>query len=166
MTNELPPAFLQARQKNQETRRSLWFTAVICLIAICIVGGAVGGATGFLDARSEKDLGASLSAWFIVIGAMVAGLLSLIWSVNYWRTIDEMAKRAHLDSFFWGGTIAWSIVFPLGVVAVAFPNWEIALIENAATTSTHAFGIGVCAAIAVTLLGYLIFWLFWWAKKR
>jgi hypothetical protein len=77
-----------------------------------------------------------------------------------------MARRAHLDAFLWGGTIAWVMFMPLIAPPLIVPGFQYQIIENWADSSTHAFSLGAATVIAITLLGYTICWGIWWLRKR
>jgi hypothetical protein len=131
-----------------------------------LLGGLTGGIMGYLDARAGRDQAATSSLWALFIVTIAAAILAMIWGLKYWRAIDEMAKRAHLDAFYWGGSIAWCFLIPFGIIPLKFKSFKLEPIENLANSDTQAFAWGICFAVGMTLIGYTIFWLFWWAKKR
>jgi hypothetical protein len=106
-----------------------------------------------------------------------AGLLvSLVFFVVYclavfmwWRGIDEMAREAHKQAWFWGGSIGLT----LAVLPITFGWWGLRgrPMEGLADLSPNdiLFGgvvVGFLAATAFSLLGYLIAWLIFWMRNR
>ena len=159
---ELTPAFAEARAKKLSMKK-VWFLAFFGFLALILIMVIV----GYASVHFELDLAKKSIPWVLVAFTMLMVCPSLWWSVIYWKSIDEMAKRAHLDAFFWGGgVIAWALFLPFIVPMLTLPNFKIMAIEAYSTSYTHAFGVGASAAIGATLLGYAVFWLIWWAKKR
>ena len=143
--------------------KKVWFLAFFGLLALISIMGIF----GYLFVKYEQDLANESKPLVLVAFIILAMCASLWWSVVYWKSIDEMAKRAHLDAFFWGGgMIAWGIFLPIIAPMLALPNFKISAIEVYSFSLTHAFGLGATAAMAATFLGYVVFWLIWWAKKR
>jgi hypothetical protein len=129
--------------------------------------GAVAFYLGYEDGREQRSINESHSPYVIVAVVLTFMIAVFAWSVRYWRNIDEMAKRAHLDAFFWGGgMIGWAILGAFLTPMLIFPDLEWGVIEQIGGTTTHSFGMGAFTALTVTTLGYGVFWLVWWAKKR
>ena len=157
------PAFVEARALKVSSKKVIWFSAFFGLLAVILIMAIF----GYMAAHFELYLGSGLTPWMVVAVLLLAMMPTLWWGVVYWKSIDEMAKRAHLDAFFWGGgNIAWALFLPFIVPMLTLPNFKIMAIEANSTSYTHAFGVGASAAIGATLLGYAVFWLIWWAKKR
>jgi hypothetical protein len=168
MTNDtIRPAFPDARVKNRKVKKSVWLLAILGLIVLGFGAGFVGATIGYIDGRAGRSFADSRMPWILMAFALVSMVPTLWWCAKYWKSIDEMARRAHLDAFFWGGgVISWAVFLPFITPMVAFSEFKLNLIESLKISSTHAFGLGAAVAIATTLLGYGLFWLFWWAKKR
>jgi hypothetical protein len=160
------PAFPEARAKKISNKKAVWLMAMFGLMAFGLLGGLAGGVMGYLDARAGRNIGESAAIWIVAIGMAASAPLGIWWSIKYWKSIDEMAKRAHLDAFFWGGSISWYFVGPFAALPLAVPEMKLTWIEGFDLSSTHAFALGIGTAIGATLIGYTVFWLFWWAKKR
>jgi hypothetical protein len=159
-------AFPETRQKKLNSKRALWLILLFGCAVILILGGLFGAIVGYYDAANGTNSSKVIGPWAIIFSGIAIGALTLWWSLKYWHTIDEMAQRAHLDSWFWGGVGASFPVLALGAFALAMPEFKVELIERFAASSTHAFGLGAIVMYSSMLLGYTIFWLIWWAKKR
>jgi hypothetical protein len=160
------PAFPEARAKKINKKTAVWLMALYGVMALGLLGGLAGGIMGYLDAKAGRSIGESASIWIVAIGMAASATLGVWWSIKYWKSIDEMARRAHLDAFFWGGSISWYFVVPFAALPFAFPDVKLTWIESFNLSSTHAFALGIGTAIGATLIGYTIFWLFWRAKRR
>ena len=160
---ETTPAFAEERVKKVSSKKVIWFSAFFGLLAVILIMAIF----GYMAAHFELNLDSGLTPWMVVAILLLAMMPTLWWSVVYWKSIDEMAKRAHLDAFFWGGgVIAWALFMPFVIPMLTLPTFKIMAIEAYSASFTNAFGLGASAAIASTTLGYGIFWLIWWAKKR
>jgi hypothetical protein len=168
MTTQTKPdaLFPEARAKKLNKRKTIWLIALFGVMAIGLGGGILGGIAGYSDVKSGTSFGEGLVPIVMLVGGLVAGLLSLWWSLHYWKSIDEMARRAHLDSWFWGGTLGGLPLGVLGVVTMAVPEFKLDMLERMALSSTQVFGLGAVAIYGCMVLGYTIFWLIWWARKR
>jgi hypothetical protein len=164
-TNETA-AFPQMRANKLGQRKAIWLMALFGVMVSAILGGVVGGFAGYHEARSGIAFGTRTAPWALFVAALVGGFASMAWSLKYWRAIDEMARRAHLDSWFWGGVLGSIPLGTFGIVAMAFPNFNLGLIDDITASPTHAFGLGIVALYGSMLFGYTLFWLIWWAKKR
>jgi hypothetical protein len=161
------PEFPEARAKKKSIIKTVWLMAAFGVVALGVSSWLVGSAIGYLDGRAGRAFEDSNAPWVLVGFALFAFIPTCWWSFKYWQSIDEMARRAHLDAFFWGGgMISWAIFLPFVLPMLVFPQFQLGMIEKLDGSSTHAFGLGAFAAIIITLLGYGVFWLFWWAKKR
>jgi hypothetical protein len=162
-----PAAFPQERNKRVKDRRTVWLMAGFGLIAFMVISGMVGAAVGYSDSHTGKRFSQSNAPWFMLLLSYLAMLPALWWTSRYWKSIDELAKRVHLDAFLWGGgTFAWMIFTPLIVPMIGFSEFKVAIIEDIDGTATHVFGLGAFSAIMITLLGYGVYWLISWAAKR
>jgi hypothetical protein len=168
MINDLnkEAAFPQERSKKLTERKAIWLTALFGVMACAIIGGVIGGIAGYHETSTGNTASLTLIPWALVATGIVIGLSSLVWGLKYWRAIDEMARRAHLDSWFWGGVVGSLPLLTIGMVALAFPDFNITFIQSLAKSPTHAFGLGAVGLYTSMLLGYGLTWLIWWAKKR
>jgi hypothetical protein len=159
-------AFPEKRLTRKDTRKSLWLMALFGFMVLMLLGGLAGGIIGYLDGKAGRDVGTGVGPWLMVAAMSVGGVIGLVWGQKYWKAIDEMAKRAHLDSWFWGGSIVAIPILSIGFMLYAMPEIKIDLIDRLAPTPSAAFGLGIWVTYIALLLGYTIFWLIWWAKKR
>jgi hypothetical protein len=160
------PSFPDARAQKLSKRKAIWLTALFGTIAFALGGGVIGGLAGYHEAKSGVAFGEGALPIVLIAVCLIAAFVSMWWSVGYWKTIDEMARRAHLDSWFWGGTLGSIPLGVLGIGALLMPSLKIDIIERLALTSTQVFGLGAIAIYGCMLLGYTIFWFVWWAQKR
>jgi hypothetical protein len=169
MNEEQPtlPEFSQKRAKKLSTKREIWLIALFGIIVIALGGGLIGSMVGHANNRAGLGLNDGFVPWILVAFSFATMIPTLWWSIEYWRSIDEMAKRGHLDAFFWGGgMISWAVFLPLTVPMLAFAEFKLDFIEGLGASATRAFGLGVFTTIMITVLGYGLFWTVWWAKKR
>lgn len=159
-------AFPEARAKKRNSRKAIWLIGLFGFMVITLLGGVLAGIIGYADERSGRDFKDGIAPWFFAIFILGFAILGVQWSWKYWQSIDEMARRAHLDSWFWGGSIAAIPVAGFATILFSFPEVEFHLIDRLAATPSAAFGLGALVMYAALLLGYTIFWLIWWAKKR
>jgi hypothetical protein len=101
-----------------------------------------------------------LIAVLVVIPAFLA-------TCNYWRNIDEAAREAQKWAWFWGGSIGMA----LGVLAIAIgfvrPEWfDIAAMLPEHATALSGIFYGAMAMVAAQLIGFVLAWAYWWARRR
>lgn len=157
--NNTPSTNLRNRAATTKAMRTkLWMTGLLGLFGF--------GTISYVAGSWITDVAPDKTAWFALFLATFAGFVTFYWSMFYWRNIDEMARRAHLDSLFWGWNFSGILLFPLGMVALKFSSFELPIIEAFAASPTQAFGLGVTFAIGATIVLYGVWWLFWWVTKR
>jgi hypothetical protein len=160
------PMFPEARAKKLHAKKKVWLIALFGSTAFFIVGGTIAFFAGYHDAKNGKEMATGALPALLTISTLAATILSMWWSIGYWRSIDEMARRAHLDSWFWGGVLGSIPLLVLGGVTLSIPELKFPMIEALGMSSTQSFGLGALAIYGCMLLGYTIFWLIWWARKR
>jgi hypothetical protein len=162
-----PPAFPEKRRKIATAKLKLYVGGLVAFLAtVFILGEAVGWSVAYL----RNVLGWKIDDKF-VLGSLFITIVIISpplywWSLKYWRSIDEMARRAHLDAFFWGGPASWLLIIPLALPPLMLKGFQLDMVENFTSSPSAGFGLGVMVTLVVTLLGYITVWLFWWATKR
>jgi type III secretory pathway component EscS len=159
-------AFPEARAKKLSEKKALWLILLFGAMVLLIGSGIAGGLIGFADAKTGTSQAAGLFPWLTIFIIVVVFPVTFWWSLKYWRSIDEMAKRAHLDAFYWGGTIAWIAIMPLILLPHKAKGFVLPPIEALNMNASQIFSLGMTAAILATGVGYFVAWLFWWAKRR
>ncbi len=160
------PAFPEAHAKRLTAKKSLWLIALFGIMIAMLGGGLVGGIVGFMDAKTGRSPQDGFYLWFPWILIVIGGGAGTWFAWMMWKRLDEMAMRAHLDAFYWGGSGAFAIVAPFAIMPFKFPKYEIALIEGFNHSATQSFGLGIGVALGMIMLGYGLVWLIWWARKR
>jgi hypothetical protein len=150
----------QNSRSQSDARRQRVVAAMILTAAL--IGAALGAVIGLdivsprFDLR-EYDLALAVVLVVLFIALFVANIV-------YWRAIDEMARRAHLEAWFWGGFVSMS-VFALSVAILALTSPHVAIFVDAFETR-EAFLFGGLAMFAAGLTGYSAYWLWYWGKTR
>lgn len=142
----IPPAFPDARSKNLRSR--------VALFLVAIAGN-----------NGTKQSDGLMPAFFIGFLYTYCAV-GMIWCLRFWRTIDEAARRAHLDALYWGGSITWIVISPLIALPFAIDNFQLPYIQGMDMSSSQIFALGIGMSYILMLIGYGIAWLIWWAKKR
>jgi hypothetical protein len=159
---KIQPAFPEARAKKLTQRKMIWLIGIGGLLLAAVAGGFA----GYFSDSLNTSIGGSLAPLPLFLLLVAASILSMWWSLHYWRSIDEMARRAHLDSWFWGGVPGSIPLGILGMVALVEPSFKVDAFESLAMSPTQVFGLGAVAIYGCMLVGYTIFWLIWWVRKR
>jgi hypothetical protein len=160
------PAFPQERAKRLSSKKAIWLIALFGVMLAMLGGGLMSGIFGYFAQTTGRPPQEGFHLWLPwVLRLMAAG--AFVWAgVILWKRLDEMALRAHLDAFYWGGSAAFAIVAPFAIMPFKFPKYEIALVEGFNHSATQSFGLGIGVALGTILLCYNVVWLFWWAAKR
>lgn len=141
---------------NNEARRKriVWMT----LGGSALASAAVGFGIGLSEAR-----GASTSWAAIAFVPVMALACAATWF--YWRALDELARRVHEQSFYWGGSVAIGICALWGFAALSQADWlpGAGLIPD---SGPEAFGAGMLTAVFMVIACYAIGWTWVWLRKR
>jgi hypothetical protein len=165
-TTNTPPVFPPAMSSNKRSKRFLLIVGIIGGLAIGGASWLLGTTINHFDAQNGTNRidGLTPLLLFSLLAIALAG--GLMWSLKFWRTIDEAARRAHLDAFYWGGSISWIVIAPFSVLPLKINGFHLPFIEAMDMTASQTFALGIWAAIIVTLIGYGVAWLIWWSTKR
>jgi hypothetical protein len=130
---------------------------------------ALGGVVGFLGPEHLTRFADSAPAlWLGAATVMVA--FSLVAGTIWMRSIDELAQRAHYVAWFWGGSLGMAALMLLVLAApvlaqfvdfAALTRWLSPITGEAA-----GFTAGVFASLMIMVLGYGLWWLVFWLRKR
>ncbi|MBL8558634.1 MAG: hypothetical protein JNM47_07935 [Hyphomonadaceae bacterium] len=145
-----------------KSRRKLkvwqWYL-IACLVA--------GGIYGFV---SEMDFALVKSPVTILIVAAVVVVFAMVVSLIWMNEIDELARQAHYEAWFWGGSTGLGFLLFLMLAAPALPGLiDFQAIEDMMAPFAGeggAFLGGVMASILILTLCYGAWWIFFWLRKR
>lgn len=109
--------------------------------------------------------------WALII-ALAALLAAIGLSTAWFRSLDEVAQRAHYEAWFWGGNCGL-LLLPLAVVIMALADKSGAWIGGALDALLArpidvetAFIAGIFAVIVPMMLGYTLWWAWFWLRNR
>jgi hypothetical protein len=154
-------AFPEARARKRKERKTVWLMALFGTMICALVGGLAGAYMGYTGGSA-----AGMGPYVFGAAMLVGAVGSLVWSWQYWKSIDEMARRAHLDSLYWGGVIASTPLLILAGVIYVYDDFQLGFVNELVSSPTQAFGLGIATLYSSILLGYGVFWLVWWMRKR
>jgi len=121
------------------------------LIGLAITGAValgLGVAGGLLAKWAQPPLALQLAALAVIVA------LAYPASLPWWRKLDEMARQAHLVSWFWGASIGGGIIVA----------WIVALAKRGEAPVAMAHGAAlVFVGQAVVAM---VFWAVWWMRRR
>jgi hypothetical protein len=158
----VPPS---ARRTKASTKKRLVLFGLIGFAALMVLVRAVLSFTHEFDVQNKASSEGILYPLVIIAALAIPLSVGLFWSVKIWRLMDEAAQRAHLDAFYWGGSIAWMVIVPFIVLPLRIKGFEFAFITKLDMNTSEVFGLGIFATMIATILGYGIAWLIWWAKR-
>jgi hypothetical protein len=168
MSNDQPTsaALTPRRSKALHSKKLLLLIALAGAIAFGTGSWLLGTFITHVDGQNGTKRIDGVTPIFLIMLMVLGFAASLAWSLKLWRTIDEAARKAHLDAFYWGGPIAWMVIAPLIVLPQKINGFALPLIENLDMNASQIFGLGMGATILATLIGYTVAWLIWWGSKR
>ena len=166
MNEDQPTPPQRAPTKLPQAKKALLIIAWLGFVSLFLITRNVDVISGFMAPSSEgqrrSGLYPALLFSFLVI-ALVGGLL---WYVKFWRVIDEAAQRAHLDAFYWGGSIAWMVIVPFVILPLKINGFTLPFVADLEMNQSQIFSLGVFTTIVVTTLGYGVAWTIWWLRRR
>lgn len=124
-------------------------------IGLAIAGGLGAAAIIGIAAGSLITFGPVHTPTVVTIAALaVLVTLGAVATLPWWRKIDDMARAAHLTSWYWGGSIGGG----MGLVT--------ALALVAAGVEQCPLFLGAALVMLLQVGGYVVCWLGWWALRR
>lgn len=110
--------------------------------------------------------------------ALVAA--SLVWALAfvgiYWGRLDEASREAQRSAMLWGGTFGILAAFIAGTLIAFTPDgagWiahlSARLGERAGgrlPDTSFAFVAGMVFCAVSSVLGFMVAWMWWWARRR
>lgn len=88
-------------------------------------------------------------------------------SLSWWRQIDEAAKEAHKEAWFWGGNVGILAAVFLATINILTGNKVLPIIiGDYPDLKNLAFEIGVLETLCFASFGYTVHWADWWWRRR
>lgn len=125
------------------------------LVAVGVVAGLV------LAAKQFGDFTLPMWARFVLVAVVVGG--ALVFTVRWWRLLDEVAREAHTFAWYWGGSAGMALG---GVVAILVDGGKIAAPLFQGPTASDGFVAGALTVMIAQSIGYLVAWIGWWWSRR
>ncbi len=145
----MPPERLSSREQRHRLK-------VAAIFAVAILAGL---GLGMFTTRADLS---DLPRW--ALPAVAGGVLALAFALTiyYWRQLDEMARSAHLEAFFWGGFGGMSVALTAAVGLYAYRD----LIDRQGGSVASGTALGLYGGMLCIIVGYGLAWVFWWLKRR
>ncbi|MFZ4121741.1 MAG: hypothetical protein ACOYKM_08755 [Caulobacterales bacterium] len=147
----------QPTGQQRRLRAVIWTFAGAALLAMPL--GALAGwhAVQPIPALVDHPWLAALAAALVLSGAI--GL-----TLYYWRSIDELARQAHLSAWMWGGSIGMAVgVFMLSFSTTLPGPLRAGIAGDPGDDLLFRGGMIVAGA---ALLGYGLVWIWFWLRRR
>lgn len=119
-------------------------------------------AAAIVIARPYISLAAAWALLVIFIGFAVVATLA------YWRAIGEVAREGQKTAWFWGGIIGAAVAMTLATIPAVVPliGAVIDWIDTSASVINASFVAGMIWMFAAQMIGFTIYWAFWWIARR
>lgn len=129
----------------ERRQKAIWLALGLAILAILAALGV--GLLATLLIRQEPD---RLPLSLIVLAcAALIGVVVLA-TVPWWRKLDDMARDAHLTSWYWGASFGGGV----------------ALLAAAVVDGTGPLFQGAVMVFGSQAVAYVVCWLAWWAIRR
>lgn len=159
--------------QTRRTSSRAWVAVFLGILAAVFVLGAI---VGYLDAGGS-DVSGDLSripsrispmVWLAIAAIISIGSFAI--GTRWMQSIDELAQRAHYEAWYWGGSIALTLMsfFIIGAPALA----QIVDIQTVYAPfrevlgDATGFASGVFASMVALGVGYSAWWLVFWLRRR
>jgi hypothetical protein len=163
--NEPNPAAPKPLPTRKEEKRRVLQLAV-GFVAFVVVVQVIAFGLSHLPGAAPARTAPLPPLWLLTLLGAFGVVLGLWWSLKYWKAIDETARRAHLDAWYWGGSAGIGVAAILATIAIRFPSMQLAWLEDVAPSATYGAALGAWALMAVMLTGYGVAWAIWWLRNR
>lgn len=132
---------------------------LIAFASAVVFAGGVAWITSLPDTEDRLSLWLALPT---VLAAMALLYSSIVFTLAYWRHLDEAAREAHKWAWYWGGS--------LGIIPGFFiATWGDSVARAGGlgfTEPGELIEFGVVTILLSMLVGYLLAWGVWWSRKR
>lgn len=157
---------------NENKRNRSVMTGGKALLVGAAVLFLIGAVVGFVDGDDQRLTGsiARGNPWVVLTVAGVVAVVSFIFSLRWMQGLDELAQRAHYEAWYWGGSLGlMAVVF--AIVAAPALEQVVDLERMFAPLAIYSgesagFVSGAMATVIVMGIGYGLWWVFFWLRKR
>lgn len=111
----------------------------------------------------QEGAGIQMPDWLrfgVIAAAVIAGT---VFSLRWWRLLDEVAREAHKFAWYWGGSAG--IAFG-GLMIILVDADKITLPARVGDLAGDSFAAGAVMVMVAQLVGYLVAWVGWWWSRR
>ncbi|HLZ81934.1 MAG TPA: hypothetical protein VKQ54_00100 [Caulobacteraceae bacterium] len=96
-------------------------------------------------------------------------LMGVAWALAFaalvWRKMDETAREAHKNAWFWGGSFGFLLAL-LGLIAAFRMDPRPALLLRFSRQPVWLMVDGATIAGGAACAGYAVVWTVWWLRRR
>jgi hypothetical protein len=121
--------------------------AIWLAMGMAVLAAVGAGVVAALLIRQGSD---RLPPTLVIPACAVLIGLAVLASVPWWRKLDDMARDAHLTSWYWGASFGGGV----------------ALLAAAVIDGQGPLFAGAMMVFGAQALTYVVCWLVWWARRR
>lgn len=160
----------QSEKERRKRRLQLQY------IAVLVIGFAFSVATGFIVGSTDGEGANAVPAWMLTLREVaispwlwLAVMLALmgwavVWTLAYWRQLDELARAAHERAWFWGGSAGKAVGLSAVLIASATPPLRDLTFPG--VTPMELVALGAFGVTMLMLIGYGVAWaIIWWRAR-
>jgi hypothetical protein len=134
------------------------YSAYISIGLLIGAGVAFAQISGLIDTPAIGEM--------LIYGMAIMMVPSILYSIFWWREVDEAVKEAHKSAWFWGGSSGISMGF-IGLAINRYFMLHLDVWFSKTFYLEHApFEAGFLMALFMMTIGYGIAWVYWWMKRR